>query len=144
MIHAFIVNLDKISKKETMEAEGKLNSLVTEPTVPIDMKGKNKFAVESHHRFIYTANSEEPFNSKRDDRRNLIIRCSDEKKCDYVYFDELFGILENTDAVKSFSGYLKSILDMNKFNNIPIPKTEYHQDLQELSRTPIELYYKRS
>ena len=29
---------------------------------------------------------------------------------------------------------------MNKFNNPPTPTTEYHQDLQELSRTPIELF----
>ena len=28
---------------------------------------------------------------------------------------------------------------MNKFINIPTPTTEYNQDLQELSRTPIEL-----
>ena len=140
MMNAFIVNLNEISKKETMEAEGKLKSLVTEPTIPINMKGKNQFEVESYHRFINTTNSEEPINSKKDDRRNLIIRCSDEKKGDCDYFDELFGILENKDAVKSFFEYLKSIPDMNKFNNIPTPTTEYHQDLQELSRTPIELF----
>ena len=140
VMNSFIVNLNKISKKDTIEAEGKLKSLVTDPTLPINMKGKNQFEVASYHRFINTTNSEEPINSKKDDRRNLIIRCSDEKKGDCDYFDELFGILENKDAVKSFFEYLKSIPDMNKFNNIPTPTTEYHQDLQELSRTPIELF----
>ena len=68
----------KSPKKKTMDAEGKLNSLVTEPTIceakcttvlhisippgsfsfqtiPINMKGKNQFEVESYHRFINTA-----------------------------------------------------------------------------------------
>lgn len=140
MMNAFIVNLNEISKRDTMEAEGKLKSLVTEPTIPINMKGKNQFEVASYHRFINTTNSEEPINSKKDDRRNLIIRCSDEKKGDYDYFNKLFEILENKDAIKSFFEYLKSIPDMDKFNSIPIPITEYHEELKELSRTPIELF----
>ena len=29
---------------------------------------------------------------------------------------------------------------MDKFNSIPVPTTEYHSDLQQLSRTPIEMF----
>ena len=140
MMNAFIVNLNEISKKDTLEAEGKLKSLITEPTIHINMKGKNQIEIQSYHRFINTTNSEEPINSKKDDRRNLIIRCSDEKKGDYTYFDELFKCLDDINIIKSFFEYLKTIEGMDKFNSIPVPITEYHSDLQQLSRTPIEMF----
>ena len=45
MMNAFIVNLNEISKKDTLEAEGKLKSLITEPTIHINMKGKNQVEI---------------------------------------------------------------------------------------------------
>jgi len=48
--------------------------------------------------------------------------------------------LGDLNMIKSFFEYLKTIEGMDKFDNIPIPITEYHSDLQQLSRTPIELF----
>ena len=83
-----------------MEAKGKSKYLVTKPSTPCNMKG-GMFEVESYHHFTNPASSEEPIKSKKDDRRNLSIRCSDEKKGDYAYFDKDFGILEKEGAIKS-------------------------------------------
>ena len=140
MMNAFVVNLNEISKKDTIEAEGRIKSLVTEPTIHINMKGKNQLEIQSFHRLISTTNGEEPYTSKKDDRRNVIVRCSDEKKGDYEYFTKLFNCLEDLDMIKSFFEYLKTIEGMDKFDSIPIPITEYQSDLQQLSRTPIELF----
>ena len=140
MMNAFVVNLNEISKKDTLEAEGRIKALITDPTIHINMKGKNQIETQSYHRFINTTNSEEPINSKKDDRRNVIIRCSDEKKGDHEYFTKLFDCLENVNIVKSFFEYLKSIDGLDKFHKIDAPITEYQTDLQQLSRTPIELF----
>ena len=140
MMNAFVVNLNEISKKDTVEAEGRIKALITDPTLPINMKGKNQFETQSYHRFISTTNGEEPFTSKKDDRRNAIIRCSDEKKGDHEYFTKLFDCLEDVNIVKSFFEYLKSIDGLDKFHKIDAPITEYQTDLQQLSRTPIELF----
>ena len=140
MMNAFVVNLNEISKKDTIEAEGRIKALITDSTIHINMKGKNQIETQSYHRFINTTNSEEPINSKKGDRRNVIIRCSDEKKGDYEYFKTLFDCLEDVNIIKSFFEYLKTIEGMDKFDKIDIPITEYQTDLQQLSRTPIELF----
>ena len=38
------------------------------------------FEIKSHHRFMITPNNEALLKTTKDDRRNFIIRCSDEKK----------------------------------------------------------------
>ena len=49
-------------------------------------------------------------------------------------------MINTPDAVKSFYEYLKSIPEMDKFHKLPIPTTEYQNNLKELSITPIELW----
>ena len=80
MVNAFLINIDELSKKDTIESEGKIKGLITEPKLTINNKGLNKFEIDSHHRFINTTNNEDPIKTTKGDRRNLIIRCSDEKK----------------------------------------------------------------
>jgi hypothetical protein len=90
------------------------------------------------HHFITTTNKDEPLNSSKGDRRNLIIRSSDEKKGDYAYFECMHRYLEDVDVIRTCYDYFKSIPDMDKFKDIPLPQTEYQQNLKELSKSPIE------
>jgi hypothetical protein len=142
MSQAFLVNLNELSKKETQDAEGKIKTLITDPRLTINNKGVNQFPIVSYHRFLVTTNNEEPMNSKKDDRRNLICRSSDEKIGDVEYFTKLRELIEDQDVVKTCYEYFKSIPDMDKFKSIPIPKTEYQNNLKELSVSPIELWLK--
>jgi hypothetical protein len=80
MCNCSLVNLNELSKKDTMEAEGKIKGLITDNTFAINQKGIPQYKIKSYHRFITTTNKEEPINSTNGDRRNLIIRSSDEKK----------------------------------------------------------------
>ncbi len=66
-------------KKETVECEGKIKGLITDPKLTINNKGVNQYDIMSFHRFLITTNNSEPINTSHDDRRNLIIRSSDEK-----------------------------------------------------------------
>jgi hypothetical protein len=68
----------------------------------------------------------------------LIIRSSDEKKGDFQYFDTLHKYMEDIDVIRTCYDYFKGIPGMDKFKDIPIPKTEYHNNLKELSQSPIE------
>jgi phage/plasmid-associated DNA primase len=138
MTNSFLVNLDELSKKETMECEGQIKGLITNPRLTINNKGVNQFEIVSYHRFINTTNSREPINTSKDDRRNLIIESSDEKCGDKEYFNNLYDLLNDVNVIKTCYEYFKAIPDMNKFNLIPIPKTEYQNNLKELSVSPIE------
>jgi putative DNA primase/helicase len=140
MCNCFLVNLNELSKKDTMEAEGKIKGLITDNTLAINQKGIPQYKIKSYHRFITTTNKEEPINSTNGDRRNLIIRSSDEKKGDYIYFETMHKFLEDIDVIRTCYDYFKGIEGMDKFKDIPIPITEYQTNLKELSKSPIELW----
>ena len=140
MTNAFLVNLNELSKKETIEAEGVIKGLITDDALTINNKGINQYKIKSHHRFIITTNKEEPVNTSADDRRNLIIRSSDEKLGDKDYFNQLYEYLENVDVVRTCYEYFKNIPDMNDFKRLDMPVTEYQSNLKELSRTPPEMW----
>ena len=142
MSNAFFVNLNELSKKETVESEGKIKALITDNAMTINQKGVNQYKIRSFHRFIITTNKEEPINTTKGDRRNIIISSSNEKKGDTEYFSKLYELLDNTNVIKTCYEYFKSIPDMDKFGKIPMPETEYQNNLKELSVSPIELFVK--
>jgi hypothetical protein len=142
MANTFLINLDELSKKETIESEGKIKSLITSPSLTINNKGVNQYDIQSFHRFLITTNKEEPINTSVDDRRNFIIRSSDELCGNKEYFISFYKMLDDVNVIKTCYEYFKSIPGMDRFGAIPIPKTEYQEDLKELSINPIEEWIK--
>ena len=138
MQNAFLVNLNELSKKDTIEAEGRIKGLITDPTLTINSKGVNQYNINSYHRFITTTNNPDPSKTSEDDRRNLIIRSSDEKIGDKEYFNKINEYLDDVNVIRTCYDYFKSIPNLDKFGLIPIPKTEYQNNLKELARTPVE------
>ena len=142
MANTFLINLNELSKKETMDCEGRIKGLITDSQLTINNKGVNQYDITSHHRFIITTNNEEPIVTKTGDRRNLVIRCSDEKCNDKEYFKQLNVYLDDSDVVKTLYEYFKSIPNMDSFNSIQMPITEYQQDLKQVATSPIEMWLK--
>jgi hypothetical protein len=140
MANTFLVNLNELSKKETIESEGRIKALITDPKLTINNKGVSQYDIDSHHRFIITTNNEEPINTAKDDRRKFIVRCSDELIGNTEYFNILNQLISDVNVVKTCYEYFKNIPDMDKFNKIPMPATEFHNNLKELSKSPIELW----
>lgn len=138
MCHTFLINLNELSKKETTECEGRIKGLITDPKLTINNKGVNQYDIDSYHRFIVTTNKSEPINTSNGDRRNLIIRSSDEKCKNKEYFTTLHEMLSDVNVIKTCYEYFKSIPNMDKFHLLPIPTTEYQSNLKELSICPIE------
>lgn len=140
MANTFLINLNELSKKETQDSENKIKGLITDPELTINNKGMNQYEIQSYHRFIITTNNEEPINTNKDDRRKFIIRCSDELIGNKDYFNKIYKILEDINVIKTCYEYFKSIPEMDKFNKIPVPITEHHQNLMEFATSPIELW----
>lgn len=144
MASAFLVNLDELEPKELRIVEGKMKEGITEATLVINEKQKPQFTINSFHRYIMTTNKEElvltHMPTSKDDRRKFIIRCSDEliadpEKPDYeakkTYFDNFYVMLDDVNSVKTFYEYLKSIPNMENFNKLKLPNTEFHQQIKE-------------
>jgi len=134
MGNCFFVNLDELSKKEIKESEDKYKTLITNGALTINPKGKSSYSLKSYHRFLVTTNGED----WDVNRRNWIIRASDEKISDKEYFENLRNIIENVNVIKTCFEYFMSIEGADKFNKIPIPETEFQNDLKEANRPIIE------
>jgi hypothetical protein len=131
MCDYFLVNLNEVSKAETKGNEGQFKQMVTDGKLTINCKGVAQYQIDSYHRLFLTSNHLDPITTKKDDRRNVIIRSSDEKIGDKDYFEEINDILDDQAIVKYIYEYFKSIPKMNKFGSLPLPVTDYHENLKE-------------
>jgi hypothetical protein len=134
----FLVNLNELSKAETKGNEGQFKQMVTDGKLTINSKGVSQFQIDSYHRFFITTNNLDPINTKKDDRRNIIIRSSDEKIGDKNYFNEINEYLDDEAIVKSVYEYFKTIKNMDKFGSLPLPVTNYHSNLKEGNRDIVD------
>lgn len=142
MANTFFVNLNEISKRDTMDSIGKIKALTTDSKIYINTKNVPVYPIDSYHRFFMTTNSEEPITSKKDDRRMIIIRSSDDLIGNKKYFNRLYEYLNDMNVIKSMFEYFREIPNLDTFNSIPLPRTEYQTELQELSVNPIEEWVK--
>lgn len=141
MKDCFLVNLDELSKKDVVEYIGKVKNLITSSTININQKGVDAFTIPSFHRFLLTTNTKDPLPTEKGDRRNMIIRCSDEKKGDFDYFNQFYEYCNDIDVLRTFYDYLKTYNIDPKFNmGANIPETEYHANLKEGNRDAVDLW----
>jgi hypothetical protein len=141
MADSFLVNLNELSLKDTVEAMSVIKGLITDDTLTINIKGISAYEQRSYHRFIITTNNPEPITSTNGDRRNLIIKSSDEKCKDIPYFTQLQKYLADDNVIKACYDYFMKIPDMDKFAQIPLPITEYQQALKEGNRSHIDQFF---
>jgi hypothetical protein len=133
MANTFLINLNEMSKKDTLECQGRIKGLITDGKLTINNKGMNQYQIQSYHRFIVTTNNEDPITTKSDDRRNLVIRTSDELKGNDEYFKKMNEMINDVNVVKTFYEYLKNIPNMENFREIPLPQTEHQNEMKEMN-----------
>lgn len=141
MATSYLVNLNELSKKDTNDSIGKIKGLITDRTLSINAKGKDLIEIISYHHFIFTSNNDDPFKIEFGDRRFIIVKCSDDKKGDHQYFNELQKILNNNDSLKSIFEYYKNDIECSDFIDIPIPETEHQLILKESNRKVEEVWF---
>jgi len=150
MKNAFLVNFNEVNKKDMEHSAGKLKALITEPIITISQKGIDPYDINSYHRCLITtnpsANGEEPVVTSKGSRRDVIIQCSDEltKKTDanLAYFEKIYNLMDDNDVVRDFYDYLMAIPNLDKFDKLQLPKTEYQKNITELSIPVHEQYFK--
>jgi hypothetical protein len=138
MRQAFLVNIDELSGRDSREAEGALKTLIKSDTITINEKGVNSVSVKSYARFLATTNNADPVSVTADDRRNCVIRTSDELCKNTEYFKTLYALLGDTNVVRNVYEYFKTLPCPKNFDELPIPQSEYQKSMVELSITPIE------
>ena len=143
MLDAYLVNLDELSPKDVKDVEHQIKGLITEPTLTVDIKGISPITIKSYHRFINTTNNEfGVFKTEEGDRRNFIVRASDELIGNKEFFTNFNDkIINNKEAVKFIYEYLKNIPNLDRFHEAAnIPRTSYGDELKQCNRTDYDLW----
>jgi hypothetical protein len=118
-----------------------MKALQTDGKISINKKGLDQMMVNSYHRFLITTNSVEgPVKTSKDDRQNVIVRCSDELKGNTDYFEKLYAYLTDENVIRTLYDHLMATPDMDKFHLLPLPKTEYQNELKKLSQPIIDQF----
>jgi hypothetical protein len=134
MNDCFLVNLNEMCMKEADGAEGQIKRLITDKALEINKKGIDSYPIDSYHRFLITSNNDMPIKSKKDDRRNCIIRSSDELIGNFQYFKEFTTMMEDVDSRRTIYDYLMGIEGLANFGLVVPPKTEHQEEIQEQMR----------
>jgi len=140
LANSFLVNLDELNKKDTIDSMGKIKALITEPTITINTKGVVQYDIQSYHRFIITTNITDPIPSEKGDRRMWIIKASDALKGNTEYFNKFNELLTNEDVLRTVFDYFNEIPELKTFGSAKFPMTEYQQNIQECNKNPVELW----
>jgi hypothetical protein len=136
MSSAYFVVLNEVGQSDI--ESGKLKQLITDGQLVINNKGINSIKTNSYHHWMMTTNIDNPIKTKKDDRRNVITRSSDELCGNSEYFTKINELFKDINVIRTVYDYFKSIPNLDKFHEIPIPTSEYQQNLQELALTPTE------
>lgn len=155
------------NKKEV----GLLKSLITEPRLFIEGKGKDGYWIDNYKHLIVSSNEDWAVHLDPDDRRFFVLNVSDKRKEDLPYFDKIYKQLENggyealmhdllhEDLIgfeprhmpENFSGFdmkLKSALSIDRFIYASLkegswnPEEEYYQSFEEISISKFYENYK--
>ena len=141
MTSKYLVIFDEVKKSDMNEVQGQYKGLVTTGNININPKGKDIFTIKSYHRFLSTSNDADSMPTKTGDRRNIIIRSSDELIGNKEYFTKMHGYINDPRAIWSIFMFLKNLPDVPKvFDVANLPHTDYQNTLQEASRDYIDLW----
>lgn len=126
-----LINIDETSGKDTYPYAEQIKNMLTSPNYNYEQKGVNPITLNNFNRVVFTSNNLNPVKITEEERRNFVVKASDEKKGNKEYFDNLIAYFKDEANQKAVFDYLKSI-DLSKvdwINDRPI--TEIYKDIQE-------------
>jgi hypothetical protein len=84
-----LINIDEGGWSMDKRSAGAMKSFITQDTIEIEQKGKDRYSVRNDARLVFTTNSEWIAQLERTDRRYAIFTTSNIHLKDYEYFNKL-------------------------------------------------------
>lgn len=112
--------------------EGALKGLITEPTIPIEYKGKDVVNVQNHLRIIMGSNQSWVVPAAMDDRRFCVIEVSNAQAQQHDYFQKIKDQLKNGGSAALLDHLLKYDLTGIDLRKIPDTKARFEQQVQTM------------
>ena len=120
-------------------AESVLKQLITEPSMIIEMKGKDVFEVRSYLRLMLATNSEWAAPVSLTDRRYFVLNVANSRKNDHEFFKQLIYEQNNGGSESLLQALID--FDLSEFEVRSIPETPARLEQKFLSMEPIEKWW---
>lgn len=120
-------------------AEGKLKSMITEPTINIEMKGKDAFTIKNNLHMMFATNNDWAAPAGPRERRFFIIDVGEMHLQDHVYFDAITRQMDNGGR-EALLHYLMNY-DISGMNLRQYPQTAALREAKQLSFTPVQKFW---
>ena len=141
--NAFIINLNEATATQAKSLHATLKAIITDTECVIEQKGIDAVKCKNYSRVIITTNESMPIKLKKDNRRFVLIRSSNEKKGNNEYWEARFKEMKDDNLIYTLFRYYTNITqfpNMDKFRSIPIPRTEYSVDCLKANRNYVSLF----
>ena len=140
LVNKVFVNINEVDRSTMSSYMEQLKAIITTPTLPIEIKGKNRFDVKNLLHLLSTLNHENAFKITETTRR-------------FFYFETFNGLIGNTDYFNALFHYIEQPKNQRRFYDLmmnrpvkkkitikDIPITDDMRKQFEFNRDPIEDY----
>jgi hypothetical protein len=126
-----LVKFEEADFKTNKQNANKLKAVITQQRETYTRKGHDGVELNDYRNFVMTTNHEVPIvMDEGDNRRFVMIKCSDDKKGDSVFWNEMYKQLDNTDMLAQFHQFLLD-RDISNFDSRDRVITEYYKDTKQ-------------
>jgi phage/plasmid-associated DNA primase len=95
-----VIQVDEVYESGNWDLANKLKSLITEPTVSVNLKYGPQMEIENYARFIMFSNHTAPLTIEEGDRRYFVVN-SDAQPKDDAYYDALNRFVDSDDGMSA-------------------------------------------
>jgi len=136
--HAILILADEAIWGGHKKEVGALKSLITEPRLFIEAKGKDGYWIDNFKHLIISSNEDWAVHLDPDDRRFFVLDVSAERKEDFEYFDQVRKQLENG----GYEALMYDLLheDLTKFDPKVMPENYAGFDMKLESASSIDRF----
>lgn len=120
-------------------AEGKLKSMITEPTLVVEMKGKDAYTIKNNLHMIFATNNEWAAPAGPKERRFFVIDVGEKHSQDSEYFKTICNQMDNGGR-EALLHYLMNY-NLSGVNLRQFPQTSALRDAKMLSASPVQKFW---
>jgi hypothetical protein len=135
----YLILLEELSEKQTIEYDGIIKDLITGGRLTINTKGVKQYKMDSYLKMIALSNNI-TCKTISGDRRNVLINSSSEFIGNSEYFKKLREYQADKRIQMLFYERLLQLPNLSSFRSQPIPVTEYQRTIQNANREDYDLF----
>ena len=140
LVNKVFVNINEIDRASMTSYMEQLKAIITQPTLPIEVKGKNRFDVNNLLHLLSTLNNENAFKITEASRRFMYFETFNGLIGNTEYFNALFHYIEQPKHQRHFYELMMNRPVKKKITIKDIPITDDMRKQFEFNRDPIEDY----